>query len=301
MKKTTWALIAIATFLGIWSIAIGPGITPVGTLKPSTSGYMLRSGATYTEWFNFFGTANTWTTNQNIDVTGDALVIKSSTVTRGTFKADGDETNLAFSSVDLGNDIAGPYVQLGRNSNGTSAGAGHLRLVDKGGTVYYLHVDDDGTLRLGTTAPVGSADTTNSAVGGGSVVGDAKQVSYGPTNTSSGSYASVLNYSSGGGYLESVVCTTQNSDADIAYSGFQCNIRINIDGGGNQDLPDISLDDLFSADDVMMGYDDSSNDAYSGRRIFLHARFESSCVVSVMQNSGGTIPVGGVVHYTTDQ
>jgi hypothetical protein len=121
------------------------------------------------------------------------------------------------------------------------------------------------------------------------------------SSESSGAYSTVLNYSSGGGYLEAVMCATANGDADVAYSGMNCNFRINIDGGGNQDLADIAIDSLFSADDVYTGFDNSTSDSYSARRIFLHARFESSCVVSVMQNSGGSANLIGVVHYLTDQ
>ena len=135
---------------------------------------------------------------------------------------------------------------------------------------------------------------------GGDTVGDVTQASQTPTDTTTGTDIQLVNVSNSG-YLDSVVCTVENADTDVAFSGENCNIKINIDGGGEQTLADIAVGGLFSADDVYNGFDTSSNDSFSGRRIFLHARFETSLTVDIYQDSGGTLELGGAVHYTLDQ
>ena len=74
-------------------------------------------------------------------------------------------TQIVLGGRDLGNDVRGPTVRIERNTNSSNPGAGHVRMTDKGGTEYYVHPDDSGVLRIGTTSPVGSADTSNTIVG----------------------------------------------------------------------------------------------------------------------------------------
>jgi hypothetical protein len=59
----------------------------------------------------------------------------------------------------------GSFVSIARNTNATTPAGGNIRFVDKGGTIYYVHADDAGTMRVGTTNPINSADTTNGAIG----------------------------------------------------------------------------------------------------------------------------------------
>ena len=70
-----------------------------------------------------------------------------------------------ITNLDLGNDARGPMIFIGRNNNATQASAGVLGMYDLGGTIFYVHADDTGLLRIGTTVPIGSADTTNGVVG----------------------------------------------------------------------------------------------------------------------------------------
>jgi len=72
---------------------------------------------------------------------------------------------LSFINVDLGNDVVGPNIEIGRNTNAGSSGAGNIGFVDRSGTKYHVHADDTGLLRIGTASPIGSADTTNGIVG----------------------------------------------------------------------------------------------------------------------------------------
>lgn len=59
----------------------------------------------------------------------------------------------------------GPNIILENNTDATTPAGGVITLWTKSGTAYYLHVSDDGKLRLGTTAPNNANDTTNTVVG----------------------------------------------------------------------------------------------------------------------------------------
>lgn len=78
---------------------------------------------------------------------------------------DADESILDLQPRDLGNNIRGPRLQIGNNTNGTQASAAFIQMTDLGGTAYKIHPDNAGLLRIGTTIPVGTADTTNGVVG----------------------------------------------------------------------------------------------------------------------------------------
>jgi len=70
-----------------------------------------------------------------------------------------------FDTVDLGNDVAGPQIVINRNSNASSASAGFIGLADRGNQQYNVWADDTGDLRIGTTIPIGSQDTSGTVVG----------------------------------------------------------------------------------------------------------------------------------------
>jgi len=86
-------------------------------------------------------------------------------VVRGQIRANATVQAIGLAEIDLGNNVAGTTITLNRNSNGTQSGAGQLRMQDKGATLYYVHPDDAGLLRIGTTDPTGSSDTSNGVVG----------------------------------------------------------------------------------------------------------------------------------------
>ena len=66
---------------------------------------------------------------------------------------------------DTGDDITGPQFRIGRNDNASTTSAGSMRFTDRGGTDYYLWVDDTGVLRIHTSAPTGTDDTAGTVVG----------------------------------------------------------------------------------------------------------------------------------------
>jgi hypothetical protein len=325
MKKQDYSGLLPLVFAGMFLALIGmfswappaisQGYIDPGAIIPGTNTYFLQSGATYADWFDLFGSANTFSTKQTIDpsstsvegleidmpsgTTENGYVLEYNNVDRHWSKVDADESLIRLQSADLGNDISGPYIYLGRNNNATSPGAGHLRFVDKGAQVYYLHFDDSGNLRGGTAAPVGSADTTNSRIGGENV-GDVKMASYQTAAAGTSTYYQALNLTSSG-YIDEIIVMRDHTNGDVTWSGEHCYIQINIDGGGAQTLSPVNLTP-FSADDVMAGYDTSGTDAFSGRRIILGgARFDTSVDIDYMQASGATEDLRCIVHYREDQ
>jgi len=67
--------------------------------------------------------------------------------------------------TDLGSDVKGPTIDVGRNINGTQASAGNISMVELSGTRQYIWPDDTGDLRIGTTVPIGSQDLSGIEVG----------------------------------------------------------------------------------------------------------------------------------------
>ena len=74
-------------------------------------------------------------------------------------------TCVCLNTRDLGNDGQGPQLNLGRNSNSSQASGAQIKFFDLGGDGHFLHVDNSGIVRVGTTNPIGSEDTTNTIVG----------------------------------------------------------------------------------------------------------------------------------------
>ena len=82
-----------------------------------------------------------------------------------SFRAQASNNSMTFSARDLGNDAAGAYIDVGRNSNGTQASAGHIVFRELTNTGQNVWADDSGDLRIGTTQPIGSQDTSGAVVG----------------------------------------------------------------------------------------------------------------------------------------
>jgi hypothetical protein len=83
---------------------------------------------------------------------------------RAKMQIGNNDAALVFSAFDNGSSI-GPLVHVDRNSNGSTPSAGSLRMVDRGGTNYYLWPDDSGVWRIGTSAPSSANDTSGTVVG----------------------------------------------------------------------------------------------------------------------------------------
>ncbi len=75
-------------------------------------------------------------------------------------------TRIATGSRDLGDDLAGPEVQIGRNLNSTNPNAGSLAFVDLAGSKRFYWADSTGDLRYNTVPPSAAvADTDGVVVG----------------------------------------------------------------------------------------------------------------------------------------
>jgi hypothetical protein len=92
---------------------------------------------------------------------------------------------LWFQSRDLGNDTAGPGLEIGRNASTGAVGTAPavIRMYAAGNLARSIWVDDSGNLRIGSLSPTGNTGTpTIDANGAGVVVGtqtsylDAKQI-----------------------------------------------------------------------------------------------------------------------------
>jgi hypothetical protein len=114
---------------------------------------------------------------------------------------------------------------------------------------------------------------------------------------STGSWVTVINVASGAGWLHHVTCGTYG-DATYERSGHNCNIRITVDGGSAQ-----------TANDVSLGMAGSTPNSFSldggGERLrFIRwktkARYESSLLVEVMQDSGGSQNLTGIAVYSEE-
>ena len=75
------------------------------------------------------------------------------------------QRELHFQNDDLGNNVIGNVLYLGRNENVTNSASGTIHIIDKNGISRYLHVDAAGNLEVGTNQPFGTNDTANVVVG----------------------------------------------------------------------------------------------------------------------------------------
>lgn len=95
-----------------------------------------------------------------------AMLCKYGAVDRFYLTISAAATQLSLASADMGNNITGPAVVLGRNTNATNSSAGSFGGVRKGGgAVDYLWNDNTGVWRTNTSAPTGTTDTSGSVVG----------------------------------------------------------------------------------------------------------------------------------------
>jgi hypothetical protein len=314
----TWPFGLAALLIAVLVVVspISQGYISPGAIIPGTNTYFLQSGATYADWFDLFGTANTFTTTQTIDPSGtgvegleidmpasttaNSFVVEYDGANRVRFYVDADQSYLSLVNVDLGNNVRGPNIEIGRNTNATQSSAGHIELIDKGGTSYYLHADDSGNARFGSTIPTGSADTTNDLLGG-TYVGDVEQDFYENTNPTAGTYYTAENYS-GSGYLDMVVATRQATEiSNVSWTGNDTNVRVTIDGGTAKVWAPNNLGN-FALDDVQIGYSPASNSTSTGRRIAVGgARFETTLLIEVMHNATTGYDLQCLSYFRKDQ
>lgn len=128
-----------------------------------------------------FAAANTFTAGQTIapastsvnglainmptGSTGNAVTTFLNSVQRVAIKATSTANYLHMIDDDLGNGNAGAFIQLGRNSNATNAGAGYLRFTARGAAVWRVWVDNVGALRIHSNDPTTANDTAGTIVG----------------------------------------------------------------------------------------------------------------------------------------
>lgn len=79
-------------------------------------------------------------------------------------------------AVDGGNNALGPYVEIGRNTNGTKPGSGFVRLTARTGTTYRVWPDNTGVLRIHTADPIYDNDVLGTVVGAQTSSLDAKKL-----------------------------------------------------------------------------------------------------------------------------
>lgn len=80
------------------------------------------------------------------------------TISARLFARAGDSI-FVLNGRDLGNDVAGPNVDIGRNTSAGAVGqaAGHIRMVQANATAGYLWIDNAAKFRIHTAAPTGSS------------------------------------------------------------------------------------------------------------------------------------------------
>lgn len=77
---------------------------------------------------------------------------------------------------DGGNNLAGPYLEIGRNTNATKAGAGFIRLRARGGSAYRVWIDNAGVARVHTADPIFDNDTAGTVIGAQTSSLDSKNI-----------------------------------------------------------------------------------------------------------------------------
>lgn len=113
--------------------------------------------------------ANTFTDGQSFSPAAGTTAIYVGTPTNQT------SAGLNIDSANTGTSF-GPYINLGRNSNGSTPAAGFLFMANRGGTSYAVWVDNTGVGRIGTTLPTNAQDTSGSVIGSQSSSLDTKNI-----------------------------------------------------------------------------------------------------------------------------
>lgn len=93
-----------------------------------------------------------------------AFLARYNSVDRMYINQSSNRSQIVFSNFDNGSDI-GPHVNIGRNSNASTPGAGFIYMMARTGTQYATWVDNTGTVRVGTTLPTSANDTSGSVIG----------------------------------------------------------------------------------------------------------------------------------------
>lgn len=161
---TNGALTIAGALSGATTIGSSGAATLASGGAGSSFGGSLTVGASLsvpaTEAIYFDGGSNSYIAESSADV----ISVVTGGVIRANFNSAGGGNQIHLPSGDFGSTGLGSGLYIQRNTNGTNTAAGYIAFENKSGTVYYLHVDASGVLRLGTTAPIGTADTTNAAV-----------------------------------------------------------------------------------------------------------------------------------------
>lgn len=145
---------------------------------PSIPKFVDDSGGNYQ--FVVLAKTQTFTTTQTIAPTAtnvNALVVNmptSNTAKGISYQYNGAEVGyVSLQAADRRFDLEpfdngssyGPFIQLGRNSNGSTPSAAWLNLVDLNATGRRIWPDASGNLRIGTSNPTNANDTSGTVVG----------------------------------------------------------------------------------------------------------------------------------------
>ena len=186
--------------LDIWNVAagrldkitranlVGATITGGGTI--ATGGFTLTVPATGTA--ALLGTANVFTTTQSItppntahgglainmpaSTAATALGINYNAAARVTFTQQAGLSRLILNEANLGANVVGAGVFIGRNSNVGSPAAGFLRITTRGDVNEYIWPDSSADLRIGTVEPIYDNDATGTVIGTQTSMAKAKHI-----------------------------------------------------------------------------------------------------------------------------
>lgn len=121
---------------------------------------------------------NGLTVNMPASTAGVALVGRYNASDRLYVTFNASQTQINMNSDDLGNNITGPQLFVGRNTNATNASAGSIAFLRKGsGAFDYVWTDNTGVLRTNTSAPTGTTDTGGTVIGSQTSMAAAKNIS----------------------------------------------------------------------------------------------------------------------------
>ena len=108
--------------------------------------------------------ADALTINMPASNSGKAWLAKYNGTTRIYAEATSTRSQVVFPSFDNGSD-AGPIINIGRNSNGSTPAAGFLYIMARSATQYAIWPDNSGILRIGTSLPTSANDATGTIIG----------------------------------------------------------------------------------------------------------------------------------------
>lgn len=114
--------------------------------------------------------------NMPTSTTARAIKASINSVERFLVLLGNSDTQMQLLDTDTGAAV-GPRIFVGRNNNGSTASAGCIRLMTLGGSGQYIWPDNTGDLRIGTTAPISTQDTSGTVVGDQTSMAEAKYIS----------------------------------------------------------------------------------------------------------------------------